>query len=181
MTGSTRVVPAASFGRSVEDGCAAIRRMWVVVVKKGESAQQRWAPTEARRMRFVRFVQQQASDGRLNTRERDARIERIFRAGSAAELELAVADLPGASVLSLDAAIAGETWQKPARENSWFRRLVIYTLIVDAIGVALWAVTGGGLVWLVLLFMMSAAAFAFRVARRGKGLPLGGQSGRRRS
>ena len=90
-----------------------------------------------------------------------------------------MADLPGASVLSLDAAIAGENWQKPARENAWFRRLVIYTLIVDAIGVALWALTGGGLVWLVVLFVMSAAAFAFRVARRGKGVPLG-RSERRR-
>jgi len=124
-------------------------------------------------MRVVRFVQQQANDGRLSTRERDERIERIFRAGSASELEAAVADLPGSSVLSLDAAIAGEVWQKPARENAWFRRLVIYTLIVSAAGVAIWALTGGGLVWLVLLFMMSAATFAIRVARRGKGILVG--------
>jgi len=130
-------------------------------------------------MRFVRFVHKQASDGSLSTRERDERIERIFRARSAGELEAVVADLPGASVLSLDAALAGENWQKPVRENAWLRRLVIYTLVVNAIGVALWAFTGGGLVWLVLLFMMSGAVFAFRVARRGKGLPLG-HSGRRR-
>jgi hypothetical protein len=157
-------VAGASGARHSED---------VGVVKKEDSAQQKWAPTEARRMRVVRFVHQQADDGRLSTRERDERIERIFRAGSAAELDSVVADLPGASVLSLDAAIAGETWQKPARENAWFRRLVIYTLIVSAVGVAIWALTGGGLVWLVLLFMMSAAVFAFRVARRGKGVPLG--------
>src|SRR5208283_2895365 len=106
-----------------------------MVSNKGDWSQQTGVPpTDARRMRFVRFVHKQASDGSLSTRERDERIERIFRARSAGELEAVVADLPGASVLSLDAALAGENWQKPVRENAWLRRLVIYTLVVNAIG-----------------------------------------------
>ena len=134
---------------------------------RGDAAR-RGSPSQARRLRVVQFVRGQAADGRLSSRELEERIERIFRAQSVSELEAVVADLPGASVLSLDAAIAGE-WQKPDRKNAWFRRLVIYTVIVDALGVVLWAFTGGGLVWLVLLFMLSAAVFAFRVTRRGKG------------
>ena len=129
-------------------------------------------------MRFVQFVRQQAADGRLSSAELEERIEQIFRAESVMALEAVVADLPGASVLSIDAAIAGE-WQKPVRGGSWLRRLVIYTVIVDALGVLLWAFTGGGLVWLVLLFMCSAAVFAFRVTRRGKGI-IGRGAGRGR-
>lgn len=148
-----------------------------MVASRGDP--QRGAPTEARRMRVVQFVRKQAADGRLSSAELDERIERIFRAATIPELEAVVADLPGASVLRIDAAIAGEWQPKPARGGSWFRRLVIYTVIVDAFGVLLWAFTGGGLVWLVLLFMCSAAVFAFRVARRGKGI-IGGNSRRRR-
>jgi hypothetical protein len=130
-------------------------------------------------MRFVQFVRKQSADGHLSRAELDERTEGIFRAATIPELEAVVADLPGASVLSIDAAIAGEWQSKPARGGSWLRRLVIYTVIVDALGVILWAFTGGGLVWLVLLFMCSAAVFAFRVTRRGKGI-IGGRSRRGR-
>jgi len=131
-------------------------------------------------MRFVQFVQRQASVGHLSSGERDDRIERIFRARSIPELEAAVADLPGASVLSVDAAIAGEIRHKADRQENWFRRLVIYTVIVDAIGVVLWAVTGGGLIWILLLFMLSAVVFVYRVARRGKSHVVGGPRHRSR-
>ncbi len=129
-------------------------------------------------MRFVKFVQDQAADGRLGDAELEERIEQIFRARSITDLEAVVAGLPGASVLSLDAALAGE-FQQPARGVSWLRRLVLYTVVVDALGVVVWAFTGGGVVWLVVLFMGSAAVFAFRVTRRGKGL-IGGRSRRRK-
>jgi len=118
-------------------------------------------------LRFVSFVRKQAGDGRLSSRELEERIERIFRAKSVQDLEAVVADLPGASVLSIDSAIAGESL-KPRRQGSWLRRLVIYTVVVDALGVIVWAFTGGGVIWLLLLFMFSAVVFTFRVTRRGK-------------
>ena len=126
-------------------------------------------------MRVVQFVQRQANDGHLSTRQLEERIEQIFRARSVQELDAVVADLPGSSVIALESALAGEA-AKPTPENAWFLRLVISTIVIDAAGVALWAATGGGLIWLVLLFMLSAAAFAFRVTRRGRGGLFGGNA-----
>jgi hypothetical protein len=116
-------------------------------------------------MRYAQFVRRQASDGRLSSREAEEYLERIFRADSVQELEEIVSALPGAKAVSLDSAIAGE-WHTPTKSGSWFQRLVIFTLIVDATGVLIWALTGGGLIWIVLLFMFSALAFAWRVMRR---------------
>lgn len=144
---------------------------------KGNSAQG-GAPTEARRLRFVNFVRDQAASGHLSSADLDDRVEQIFRARSIPELDAVVADLPGASVLTLDAALAGE-WQPAAPGNSWFKHLVIYTAVIDAFGVVVWALTGGGAIWLVLLLMCSAAVFAFRVMRRGKGIITGGFQGRK--
>lgn len=136
-------------------------------------------PTTARRMRYAEFVRRQASDGRLSSREAEEYLERIFRADSVQELEDVVSGLPGAKAISLDSAIAGE-WHTPAKKGSWFRRLVIYTVIADAAGVVIWAFTGRGLIWLVLLFMFSALAFAWRVMRRDERRRLGHSFRRRR-
>ena len=129
-------------------------------------------------MRFVQFVRKQAAEGRLSSAELEERIEQIFRAATVPALEAVVADFQAHRSSRIDAAIAGEWQPKPVRGGSWLRRLVIYTVIVDAFGVLLWAFTGGGLVWLVLLFMCSAAVFAFRVTRRGKGIIGGGSAAR---
>ena len=122
-------------------------------------------PTTARRMRYAEFVRRQASDGRLSSRESEEYLERIFRADTVQELEMVVSGLPEAKAVSLDSAIAGE-WQRPVKKGSWLRRLVIYTVIIDAAGVVIWVFTGRGLIWLVLLFMFSALTFAWRVMRR---------------
>ena len=135
--------------------------------------------TDAGRMRFVQFVRKQAAEGKLSSTEVDDRVEQIFRARSVIELELAISDLPGARAISLDAAIAGDWQSKTARSGSWLRRLVIYTLVADVLGVILWATTGGGLVWLVLLFMCSLVVLVFRVSRRGQSI-VGFRSRRRR-
>jgi hypothetical protein len=136
-------------------------------------------PTEAQRAHYIGLVRRLAEDGKLSNREREERIEGIFRARSSKELEAAVLELPGSAATRFEAGSFVARRRGP-RGGSWLRRLVIYTICIDAIGVAIWAATGGGVIWLELLFILSLASFTYRVMRRGQGGLLKGSRKRRR-
>lgn len=116
---------------------------------------------------MIALLRAQREEGTLSSGELDERIELAYRARTLGELDdlaqsAAVAPHLQAQVLLAHGLATPTT---PKRKRSFLERQLIYSGGVFLFWVVVWAVTGMGLIWFLLLVLTTAAGFTLRIAR----------------
>lgn len=108
-----------------------------------------------------------AAEGRLSGRELEDRVELAFRAGTIDDLNALLAGLDGSSRLAAGVVLAEGIPAAPPRrrKRSFVERQLWYTGAWLVLWVVVWAFTGAGLEWLLLILLSSAGGLTFRLAR----------------
>ncbi len=123
-------------------------------------------PNDYDRSRVARILRANADEQRLSTRELEERLEHAYRAKTLSELDAVIADLDGTKRLDAGVVMAMGLPVSPARKRaSFLQRQIMLTGAFLLFWIVLWAVTGAGTEWLVLIVVSSATGLTFRLAR----------------
>jgi len=150
-------------------------------VVPGDPRRRNVRPTDLDRARTIELLRAHFAEGRLSSGRLDEQMARAYAAGSLAELDGLVSQYEGNVRLNADVLLAhGLSTPGGKRQRSFLERQLIYTGIFLAFWIAVWAVTGAGLIWLMLIVVMAAIGFTIRLARGDRGRSgLFGSSSRR--
>lgn len=122
--------------------------------------------TELERARAVNILRAAADEGKISARELDERLEIVYRSSSKDEVDGLLSDLGTVRPMSADAILAlALAPPAPKGDREWRRGQLAIGAVWLIFWVVVWALTGGGLIWLVLLVGASAAGLALRLAR----------------
>jgi hypothetical protein len=135
------------------------------IASLSESAATRVSDDE--RERHAELLSEHAAHGRLTTEELSERLERVFSARTRGELDEVVEDLPAASGRGSRAT--------PRKQQELSPHLRSFVL-VNALLIAVWALTGAGYfwpVWPLLGWGIGIASHVSQATLGGRCLPLG--------